>query len=73
LGVEKPTLFTALRVHLAAKRDELWRERVKDMNYRLFDDAVTAYNWFCVEELTGESAEWGGGGGGREKDPLRTP
>jgi Cu(I)/Ag(I) efflux system membrane protein CusA/SilA len=35
-----------------AERDRLWVERVKQVNYELFDRGTEAFTWYALEELT---------------------
>lgn len=52
LGVEQQTLFTSMLDFIRQRRDALWHEENGKLDYELFDQAVGAYNWYCMEELT---------------------
>jgi Cu(I)/Ag(I) efflux system membrane protein CusA/SilA len=32
-------------------RNAHWRKRARQIDYEVFDQAVSAYNWYCIEEL----------------------
>ncbi len=55
LGVERPSLFTAMRDFIEHRRDALWRQRGNKLDYEMFDQAVGATNWYCLEELRQEA------------------
>ncbi|MBI3722842.1 efflux RND transporter permease subunit [bacterium] len=59
LGVERPTLFTEMLAFAHERREEIWRERVKSLDYEVFDRAVGAFDWFSLEELAKEARERG--------------
>jgi Cu(I)/Ag(I) efflux system membrane protein CusA/SilA len=52
LGFAKPTLFTRITEHLEADHTHRLKERIKSLNWELFDRAVGAANWAALEELT---------------------
>ena len=52
LGFAKPTLFTRIAEHLAAEHARRLKERMKSLNWELFDRAVGAANWAALDELT---------------------
>ncbi|MBI2478453.1 MAG: efflux RND transporter permease subunit, partial [Planctomycetia bacterium] len=51
LGVERPTFFSTVLAKVEARRDELWLQHVKELNWRLFDHAVPFYTWQATEQL----------------------
>ena len=51
LGFAKPTLFTRITEHLEAEHTRRLKERMKSLNWELFDRAVGAANWAALEEL----------------------
>ncbi len=51
LGFAKPTLFTRIAEHLDAAHTHRLKERVKTLNWELFDRAVGAADWSALEEL----------------------
>jgi Cu(I)/Ag(I) efflux system membrane protein CusA/SilA len=50
LGGKRKTFAGAVYVATCNKRMALWRERVKTINWELFDRGVEAYTWFALEE-----------------------
>jgi Cu(I)/Ag(I) efflux system membrane protein CusA/SilA len=52
LGFAKPTLFTRIAEQLDAGHTHRLKERMKSLNWELFDRAVGAANWAALEELT---------------------
>ena len=52
LGFAKATLLTKIAEHLDANHTERLKERVKALNWELFDRAVGAANWAALEDLT---------------------
>ncbi|AGA26832.1 efflux RND transporter permease subunit [Singulisphaera acidiphila] len=52
LGKSKETLFTRLTEHLVGFHEEKLKERMKTLNWELFDRAVGAGTWAALEELT---------------------
>ena len=52
LGFARPTLFTRIAEHLDADHDRRLEERIKSLNWELFDRAVGAANWAAIEELS---------------------
>jgi copper/silver efflux system protein len=51
LGFAKPTLFTRITEHLEADHTHRLKERMKSLNWELFDRAVGAADWAALEEL----------------------
>ncbi len=51
LGFARPTLFTRIADHLDAEHTRRLEERMKSLNWELFDRAVGAANWAALEEL----------------------
>jgi Cu(I)/Ag(I) efflux system membrane protein CusA/SilA len=51
LGAERKTLATELLKRVEQHRTELWRERVKQVNWELFDHGVEAFTWYSIEEV----------------------
>ena len=52
MGFANPTLFTRITEHLEADSTRRLKERMKPLNWDLFDRAVGASNWAALEELT---------------------
>ena len=52
LGFSKPTLISRMADHLGAEHERRLKEKVKSLNWELFDRAVGAVNWAALEELT---------------------
>jgi Cu(I)/Ag(I) efflux system membrane protein CusA/SilA len=57
LGVEPATLFTAMQQFVQQRRDQAWSEMAGRLNYEVFDQAVGAFDWYCIEELRKIAAE----------------
>ena len=74
LGMEPPTLFTDMLAFIQARRDAHWSEHVRTLDYELFDQAVGAYNWDCLDSLRKEAKEQGwwkaGVTGAAEEDEM---
>ncbi len=51
LGFAKPTLFTRMAEHLNADHAHRLKERMKSLNWEIFDRAVDAANGSAIEEL----------------------
>jgi Cu(I)/Ag(I) efflux system membrane protein CusA/SilA len=51
LGLAKPTLFSQIADRLAVAHEHRLKERVKSLNWELFDRAVGATDWAALEEL----------------------
>jgi Cu(I)/Ag(I) efflux system membrane protein CusA/SilA len=56
LGAERHTLFTEMLEFAQHERARRWTGRLSALNREIFDRAVGAYNWYCIEELQ-KSAE----------------
>ena len=52
LGFARPTLFSRIADHLSAEHERRLKEKIKSLNWELFDRAVGAVNWAALEELT---------------------
>lgn len=52
LGFVKPTLFTRVGDHLAHEHERRVMERVKSLNWEIFDRAVSATNRVALDELS---------------------
>jgi Cu/Ag efflux pump CusA len=50
-GAEPKTFAGEVLGAVSAKRMDLWRERVKKVNWELFDRGVEAYTWYALEEV----------------------
>jgi Cu(I)/Ag(I) efflux system membrane protein CusA/SilA len=59
LGIEPPTLFTAMRDFVNRRRDAAWRENLRSLNYELFDCAVSTFNWHGLDEIRKEARRRG--------------
>jgi Cu(I)/Ag(I) efflux system membrane protein CusA/SilA len=51
LGLERPSLFREMREFIVGRRDRLWAEQTKALDYELFDQATGAYTWYALDEL----------------------
>ncbi|HZW29513.1 MAG TPA: efflux RND transporter permease subunit, partial [Isosphaeraceae bacterium] len=51
LGLARPTLFGRITEQLAIAHEHRLTERVKSLNWEIFDRAVGATNWSALEEL----------------------
>ena len=51
LGAEKPTFFTSLLDFIQRERESRWIGRLPELNREIFDRAVGAFDWYCLEEL----------------------
>jgi Cu(I)/Ag(I) efflux system membrane protein CusA/SilA len=52
LGLGKPTLFSRIADHLVARHEHRLKERMKTLNWEIFDRAVGVTNWAALDELT---------------------
>jgi Cu(I)/Ag(I) efflux system membrane protein CusA/SilA len=59
LGVARRTFFTDWFDFVQRERERCWRERLVDLNRVLFDQAVGAFDWYCLTELQKESQKQG--------------
>jgi copper/silver efflux system protein len=57
LGAEQSTFFTETLDAVTDKRMAFWQERVKDINWELFDRGIEAYSWYSIEELVKAAKE----------------
>ena len=57
LGVEPQTLFTSMREFIQHRREQAWSEMAGKLDYEVFDQAVGAFDWYCIEELRKAAAE----------------
>lgn len=57
LGGEKQTFFTLLLARIEEERDERWREFTKELNWRLFDQAVPLYTQLAATHLRKHAAD----------------
>jgi Cu/Ag efflux pump CusA len=51
LGARRKTLAGELLAGIEEKREELWRENVKEVNWELFDRGVEFFTWYGLEEI----------------------
>jgi Cu(I)/Ag(I) efflux system membrane protein CusA/SilA len=51
LGAEKPTFFSSLFDFVQQEHDRRWVGRLSELNREIFDQAVGAFDWYCLEEL----------------------
>jgi Cu(I)/Ag(I) efflux system membrane protein CusA/SilA len=49
-GGDRPTLASAGLRAVEAERARLWRERVENVNWELFDRGTEAFTWYALEE-----------------------
>ena len=59
LGLEPPTLFTSMYDFLQNRRDAQWRAMTRKLDYEIFDNTVSVYNWYCLEEIRNEARKQG--------------
>ncbi len=52
LGFGKPTLYTRIAEHVESDRTRRLTERIKTLNWELFDRAVGAADWSALQELS---------------------
>jgi Cu(I)/Ag(I) efflux system membrane protein CusA/SilA len=52
LGLARPTLFSRIVDELHAENTRRLEERIKSLNWELFDQAVSTVNWTAIDELT---------------------
>ena len=57
LGVEPQTLFTSMQEFIQHRREQAWSEMAGKLDYEVFDQAVGAFDWYCIEELRKSAAE----------------
>ncbi len=57
IGADRPTLFTQMLAYISARRDALWADYMRGLNYELFDQAPGAINWYCLEEIRSAAIE----------------
>ena len=57
IGREKETLFTRITDRLVAGHEEKLKERMKSLNWELFDRAVGTGTWAALEELLKRAGE----------------
>lgn len=51
LGSNRPTLFTEMFDFIQQQRDKHWRERVRQLDFEIFDQAIAAFDWNAIEEI----------------------
>ena len=59
LGAERPTLVSRMLDFVEHRRDAHWRQRGRMLDYEIFDQAVSAYNWYAIEEIRNEAQNQG--------------
>ncbi|MGD0896333.1 MAG: efflux RND transporter permease subunit [Thermoguttaceae bacterium] len=59
LGLDRPTLFTRMRDFIRNRHDTHWAELTRQLNYEVLDQAVGAYNWYCLDEFRKKAREQG--------------
>jgi Cu(I)/Ag(I) efflux system membrane protein CusA/SilA len=59
LGAERNTLFTEMLEFAQHERERRWTDRLFALNREIFDRAVGAYTWYCIEELRTAAAQQG--------------
>jgi Cu(I)/Ag(I) efflux system membrane protein CusA/SilA len=64
LGGKRKTFASAVYDATCVRRMDLWRERVRIVNWELFDRGVEAYTWFALEEAAKAAKAEGLLGGG---------
>jgi copper/silver efflux system protein len=51
LGTKQPTLAAEVLRSIEQKRLEFWHERVRQVNWELFDRGTELFTWYAMEEL----------------------
>ena len=59
LGREPPTLFTDMLGFIQKRRAAHWAEHVETLDDEIFDQAVSAFNWYAIEEIRAHAQELG--------------
>ncbi|MBI1315012.1 silver transporter, partial [bacterium] len=72
LGIERPTLFSAVLAAVDTQRDALWEQHVTEWNWQLFDRAVPFYTWQAMEQLRTKAESLGLWMGSATDDDLRS-
>jgi Cu(I)/Ag(I) efflux system membrane protein CusA/SilA len=54
-GSRRKTLFSEVLAAINDERMRLWRERVRAINWELFDRGIEAFTWYALEELVKEA------------------
>ncbi|MCI0738776.1 MAG: efflux RND transporter permease subunit [Gemmataceae bacterium] len=57
LGAERKTFISLLLESVTEHRNSLWRQRVREINWELFDRGTEAYTWYAMEELIAGARE----------------
>ena len=57
LGVEPWTLFTSMQQFIQQRREIAWSEMTGKLDYEVFDQAVGAFDWYCMAELRKSATE----------------
>jgi Cu(I)/Ag(I) efflux system membrane protein CusA/SilA len=59
-GAERKTVAGELLHSIEEERARLWRQRVKQINWELFDRGVQSFTWYAMEELVkgAENSGW---------------
>ena len=51
LGIEPQTLFTSMQQFINSAATQAWSDMAGKLDYEVFDQAVGAFDWYCIEEL----------------------
>ena len=51
VGGGRATLASAVLADTEARREALWRERVRQVNWEVFDRGTQSFTWFAIDEL----------------------
>ena len=51
LGASEKTFAGEIQITVENEHAKQWRERVKEVNWKLFDQGIKEYTWFAMEEL----------------------
>ena len=57
LGVEPWTLFTSMQQFIQQRREAAWSEMAGKLDYEIFDQAIGAFDWYCIQELRKSASE----------------
>jgi copper/silver efflux system protein len=60
--------ITETAAAIESRRQAMWREEVRKLDYETFDQAVGAFNWYALGELHKESRDQGLWTGPRDRD-----
>src|SRR5262249_4894191 len=71
LGGERRDFARQLLASVERRRNELWRERVRHINWELYDEGTREFCWYALQEVV-KAAKNGGYLDGAEVDEFAT-